>query len=42
MAPMEDRLREKRMRWFGHVKRISMNETLGKSDGIIVHGNARG
>ena len=42
VAPMEDRLREKRMRCFGHVKRRPMDETLGKSDGINVHGNDRG
>jgi len=38
IAPLEDKLRETRLRWFGHVKRRSIDALLTRCDAInFVH-----
>ena len=35
VAPLEDKLRETRLRWFGHVKRRSVSAPVRKSE--VIH-----
>ena len=42
VAPIEDKLRENRLRWFGHVKRRPMDAPVRKSDLVSIDGNTRG
>ena len=42
VAPIEDKLRENRLRWFGHVKRRPLSAPVRKSDLINIDGSARG
>ena len=42
VAPIQDKLRENRLRWFGHVKRRPINAPVRKSELINIAGNARG
>jgi Reverse transcriptase (RNA-dependent DNA polymerase). len=42
VAPIQDKLRENRLRWFGHVKRRPITAPVRKSELINIAGNARG
>ena len=41
VAPIEEKMRENRLRWFGHIQRPT-NAPVRKSDAIHIEGNARG
>ena len=42
VAPIEEKMRENRLRWFGHIQRRPTNAPVRKSDAIHIEGNARG
>ena len=42
VAPIEDKMRENRLRWFGHIQRKPLDAPVRKSDLLTIHGNARG
>ena len=42
VAPIEDKLRENRLKWFGHVQRRSLDPPVRKGDRIMVQGDVRG
>lgn len=42
VAPIEDKMRENRLRWFGHVQRRPLTAPVRKSDIVQIEGNARG
>ena len=42
VAPIEEKMRENRLRWFGHIQRRPTNASVRKSDVIHIEGNARG
>ena len=42
VAPIEEKIRENRLRWFDHIQRRSINAPIRKSDVIHIKGNARG
>jgi len=42
VAPIEDKLRESRLRWFGHVKRRSMDAPVRRCERINISGGRRG
>ena len=42
VAPIEDKMRENRLRWFGHVQRKPLDAPVRKSDLLTIHGNAKG
>ena len=42
VAPIEDKMRENRLRWFGHTQRKPLDAPIRKSDLLTIHGNARG
>ena len=41
-TPIEDKLKETRLRWFGHVKRMIENEPVSKCEMISILGFRRG
>ena len=42
VAPIEEKMRENRLRWFGHIQRRPINAHVRKSDVIHIEGNAKG
>ena len=42
VAPIEEKMRENRLRWFGYIQRRSINVPIKKSDAIHIEDNARG
>ena len=42
VAPIEDKIRENQLQWFGHIQRKPLDAPVRKSDLLIVHGNDRG
>ncbi|VFQ98440.1 unnamed protein product [Cuscuta campestris] len=42
MAPVEDKLREARLRWFGHVRRQDVDAPVRRCERITVIGGSRG
>src|SRR4029450_2942072 len=42
VAPIEDKMRENQLRWFGHVQRRPLTASVRKSDMVQIEGNARG
>jgi len=42
VAPIEDKLRESRLRWFGHVKRRSVAAPVRRYEMIVLPGGKRG
>ena len=42
VAPIEDKTRENRLQWFGHIRRRPLNVLVRKSDVLTIHGNDRG
>ena len=42
VAPLEDKLRETRLRWFGHVKRRSVNAPMRRGEAIDLSHYKRG
>ena len=42
VAPIEEKMRENRLRLFGHIQRRPINAPVRKSDAIHIKGNARG
>ena len=42
VAPNEEKMRENRLRWFGHIQRRPINTPVRKSDAIHIEDNARG
>ena len=42
MAPIEEKLRETRLRWFGHVKRRSVVAPVRRCEMIVPPGGKRG
>ncbi|VFQ95602.1 unnamed protein product [Cuscuta campestris] len=42
MAPVEDKLREARLRWFGHVRRWDVDAPVRRCERITVIGGSRG
>ncbi|VFR01490.1 unnamed protein product [Cuscuta campestris] len=42
MAPVEDKLREARLRWFGHVRRRDADAPVRRCERITVFGGSRG
>ena len=41
VAPFEEKMRENRLRWFGHIQRRLINALVRKSDAIHIKGNTR-
>lgn len=41
VAPMEDKIRETRLRWFGHVQKKPVDATVRKIDWFEVTGTSR-
>ncbi|OIT08557.1 hypothetical protein A4A49_18166 [Nicotiana attenuata] len=42
VAPMDDKMREARLRWFGHVKRRSLDATVRRCERLALVGTRRG
>ena len=42
VAPIEEKMRKNRLRWFSHIQRRPINAPVWKSDAIHFEGNARG
>ncbi|WMV37399.1 hypothetical protein MTR67_030784 [Solanum verrucosum] len=42
VAPVVDKLREARLRWFGHVKRRCADTLVRRCEGLVVEGTRRG
>jgi len=42
VAPIEDKMRETRLRWFGHVKRKSVDASVRRCEMINIPGGKRG
>ena len=42
VVPIEEKIRETRLRQFGHIQRRPINAPVRKSDAIHIEGNARG
>lgn len=42
LAPIEDKIRETRLRWFTHVERRSRDVIVSKSDSLEVIGTLKG
>ena len=42
VAPIEDKIRETRFRWFGHVKRRSVDAPVRRSEMIDIPSGKRG
>ena len=42
VAPIQDKIRENRLRWFGHIRRRPVNAVVRKTELIIVEGNIKG
>ena len=42
VAPIEEKMRENLLQWFGHIQRRPINASFRKSDAIHIEGNARG
>ena len=42
VAPIEDKMRKNRLRWFGHIQRKILDVPVKKSDLLTIHGNAIG
>ena len=42
VAPIEEKMRENRLRWFGHIQRRPINDPDRKSGAIHIEGNAKG
>ncbi|KAJ0975401.1 hypothetical protein J5N97_017366 [Dioscorea zingiberensis] len=42
VAPIEDKIREGRLRWFGHVRRRPPGAPVRKCDSLVVEGKKRG
>jgi len=42
VAPIKDKMRETRLRWFGHVKRMSVDAPVRRSEMINIPGGKRG
>ena len=36
VAPIEEKMRENRLRWFGHIQRRPINVPVRKSDAIYI------
>ena len=41
VAPIEDKMRENRLRWFGHILQRPLDATVRNSNFLLVHGNGR-
>ena len=42
VAPIEEKMRENLLQWFGHIQRRPTNAPIRKSDAIHIEDNARG
>ncbi|KAL7204554.1 hypothetical protein ACSBR2_017596 [Camellia fascicularis] len=42
VAPIEDKLRENRLRWFGHIQRRSTDAVVKRCNAVMVDGSVRG
>ncbi|CAL5326839.1 unnamed protein product [Camellia sinensis] len=42
VAPIEDKLRENRLRWFGHIQRRPIEAVVKRCDAVTVDGSVRG
>ncbi|CAL5409645.1 unnamed protein product [Camellia sinensis] len=42
VAPIEDKLRENRLRWFGHIQRRPTEAVVKRCDAVMVDGSVRG
>ena len=42
VTQIKEKMRENRLRWFGHIQRRSINVPVKKSDAIHIENNARG
>ena len=42
VAPIEDKMRENRLWWFGHIQQRHLDVPVRKSDLLTIHDNARG
>ena len=42
VTSIEEKMRENWLRWFGHIKRRTINTPIRKSDAIHIEANARG
>ena len=42
VAPIEDKIRENRLRWYGHVRRRPTNEAVRKTELLTVEGDTKG
>ncbi|KAL7247477.1 hypothetical protein ACSBR2_002399 [Camellia fascicularis] len=42
VAPIEDKLRENRLRWFGHIQRRPTEAVVKRCDAVTVDGSVRG
>ena len=41
VAPIEDKMRENRLWWFGHIQRKPLDALIRKNDLLTIHGNAK-
>ena len=42
VTPIEDKLRENRLRWFGHIQRRATETVVKRCDVVMVDGSVRG
>ena len=42
VTPIDEKMRESHLRWFGHVQRSAINAPIRKSELILVKGTKRG
>ena len=42
VAPIDDKMREARLRWFGHVQRRSPDAPVSRCERLVVEGTRRG